>query len=1426
MKGMSSQTNWTIVTESNFAWEREALDFVKRRFPDHAPYLAWSNFEFIATDGSINEVDLLVLTPQGFFLIEIKSRPGRLTGDPGTWTWETDGKPFTYDNPLYAANLKAKKLRSLLERQRAFSRKGKVPYVEPLIFCSAEDLQLNLFGIARQRVCLRDRVPEGDMPGRAGIMAAILRRDCPGLESAPRTIHDLPIAKLVAQAMEQAGIRPSQKYRKVGDYELDRVIDEGPGYQDWEATHTQLKHTKRRVRIYLVRQEASADDRQTIERAAEREFQILETLQHQSVLRTYGFTSHELGPALILEHDPQALRLDHYLIQRKDSLSVDIRLNLMRQITEVMQFAHEKRVIHRGLCPQSILVTEHQKGKPQIKLFSWQLGYRAGSSTPGRSQEVTATSHIDRLVDDVRTAYMAPEALSETEFIGEHLDIFSLGAIAFHLFSGQPPAAHGLELNEKLRDTQGLQISAVLNGTPASLQTLVQESTHPIVDYRTELVADFLRGLDEVEQELSAPEAEFIDNPNDAKQGDSLPGGFTILKRLGQGATSIVFLVERDRQEFVLKVANDPEHNERLQHESETLQKLRYPNIIEFCGLAPIGNRVAFLMQPVLVQKKKDDRQVETLSQRLRREGRLHIDLLQRFGEDLLNVVNYLDEQGINHRDIKPDNIAIGQVGRGDKLHLVLFDFSLSKTPLDNIRAGTTGYLDPMLPLRNPPRWDLQAERYAAAVTLYEMATGTLPVWGDGKTDPTHLDCEATLDPELFDVSLRDALLDFFSHALRREPAERFDNAEEMLRAWRRCFEGIEEPGLLLTPENEAELRGLLADATHDTPISELGLGTRATNALDRFNILTVADLLVTPARKLQRLRGIGHQTRRDILTATRLLRKQLGTPLPGELGKLDPLEEDAETPVDAIDPGKLSVDSLIQRVTHLSQKDEATLRPILEALLSLNAQFQDVWPTSEEIARHAQLNRKRTAEWVSKLQQRWAREPVVTRLRYDLLDILKRAGGVMTETELAIAILIARGSIQDDRTLRIQWAKAALRAAVEVEGTMVNPRFVVERKDNRVVVAQTQDLARYAFELGDVADEIAVEDPLLSPDRAIQRLQAVKLAGEPVEELSAEAIAFPETQLLRLAAAASHQAAVSSRQEIYPRGMAAERALRLSQGALYGVKMLTVDQIRERVSSRYPEAAPLPSRPQLDQWVNEVVPELVWDQTANRHQGCYVSRIREWATMTSSSALSRWSTTTGTLDVQEVTPEIADARQFEERLQRSIKEGAFLALLIHPNRYEVAAEALCRRFPLKLVDFEGLLIDQLQQVATKAKVRWDLVLQADTTPHQGDWDKLMLLVDRAMGAVEAELSSPDQTILLTYPGLLARYNQMTLLERLREKVGRADGIPGLWVLLPNDQQALIAGKAVPLLSPGQRTRIPEHWLENKHRANGQRPVE
>ena len=117
--------------------------------------------------------------------------------------------------------------------------------------------------------------------------------------------------------------------------------------------------------------------------------------------------------------------------------------------------------------------------------------------------------------------------------------------------------------------------------------------------------------------------------------------------------------------------------------------------------------------------------------------------MLARYGDDLLSAVSSLERHGVAHRDIKPDNIGIRSLTKR-RNQLILFDFSLANAPLDNIRVGTAGYTDPFLANRKPRRWDLHAERYSAAATLYEMTlgAGVLPQWGDGKSDPALTDAE------------------------------------------------------------------------------------------------------------------------------------------------------------------------------------------------------------------------------------------------------------------------------------------------------------------------------------------------------------------------------------------------------------------------------------------------------------------------------------------------------------------------------------------------------------------------------------------------------------------------------------------------------------------------------------------------------------
>jgi hypothetical protein len=88
--------------------------------------------------------------------------------------------------------------------------------------------------------------------------------------------------------------------------------------------------------------------------------------------------------------------------------------------------------------------------------------------------------------------------------------------------------------------------------------------------------------------------------------------------------------------------------------------------------------------------------------------------------------------------------------------------------------------------------------------------------------------------------------------------------------------------------------------------------------------------------------------------------------------------------------------------------------------------------------------------------------------------------------------------------------------------------------------------------------------------------------------------------------------------------------------------------------------------------------------------------------------------------------------------------------------------------------------------------------------------------VGSALQRVKAELAAATHHVLLTKPGLLARYGQLDLLTELMQEAGREGGPPGLWVLIPSDgqqQRPILDGHPVPLFTSAQWARIPAPWL-------------
>jgi hypothetical protein len=635
-----------------------------------------------------------------------------------------------------------------------------------------------------------------------------------------------------------------------------------------------------------------------------------------------------------------------------------------------------------------------------------------------------------------------------------------------------------------------------------------------------------------------------------------------------------------------------------------------------------------------------------------------------------------------------------------------------------------------------------------------------------------------------------------------------------MLRAWRGVFEQAEAAREISEAGEEVDRAAALATSTVNTQIALLGLSTRAKNALDRLNVITVKDLLGLPLIQINRLPGVGNKTRREIASLVMDLRLRFPE---AEVSLPRPVKVEIDT--EAPQPEVASVDLIAEQLKTAGVSGPAETR-ILYAFLGFDLvqRVGDIaWPSQIDAATNLGITRARVSQVVSKARERWRKNPSITALRQTIDVILNANAGVMSIAELSDAVLTARGSVFDEPT-RSRLAAIVTRAAVETETSLEIPRFLERRGSRSILIVKCSDLADYAEHLAKEADRLADCDPLVPPARVVEGLRAI--------ETPPGCQAPSDMRLVRLASAASSHAAVSSRLELYPKNMPASRVLKLCHGALLGARELTVEEIRKRVAARYPEAESLPDRPELDDLLQELDLDLQWNAEAAGGKGAYVIRAEE-SKASSASLPSRLPTLVPQAPPsKELAPEILDAKLLESKLQRATVDGTFLALTVVPKGLEAAERELTRRFGVKTRNLDEILIRLMRRQAQAAKADWNIVLRADATKHDSqDWRNLMILVSRVIPSLEDELFSTQGTVLLVYPGLLARYDRLDVLERLRDRItspaGTGAPLRGLWLLIPTDEQNALPTldlKPVPVISSNQWARIPETWLTNAHR--------
>jgi serine/threonine protein kinase len=222
-------------------------------------------------------------------------------------------------------------------------------------------------------------------------------------------------------------------------------------------------------------------------------------------------------------------------------------------------------------------------------------------------------------------------------------------------------------------------------------------------------------------------------DPASAAASDVLPTGIDIGKRyrvlrvLGRGGMGTVYLVE-DRQlhrQVALKlirseIAESEAVIERFKREIHLSSQVTHRNVLRVYDLGEAEGVSYLTMQYI----EGDD-----LASVLKKEKRLPVARIVSIFRQICEGLGAAHEQGVIHRDLKPQNVMIDA---GDRVYLT--DFGLAKTAEQSgvtqtgAVIGTPYYMSPEQVKGEPagPRSDI----YALGVILYEMATGAVPFGG------------------------------------------------------------------------------------------------------------------------------------------------------------------------------------------------------------------------------------------------------------------------------------------------------------------------------------------------------------------------------------------------------------------------------------------------------------------------------------------------------------------------------------------------------------------------------------------------------------------------------------------------------------------------------------------------------------------------
>jgi serine/threonine-protein kinase len=220
--------------------------------------------------------------------------------------------------------------------------------------------------------------------------------------------------------------REAFEARKLGQYQLKQRLGAGGMGEVYLAEHVLLKQP---CAVKLIRPERAGDV--AILRRFEREVQATARLKHWNTVQIFDYGHAADGTFYyVMEYLPGPTL--EQLVKRHGPLPPARAVQLLLQACAALREAHAMGLIHRDIKPANMMVCERGGVHDVLKLLDFGLVKAVGAAS--RDETLTQQGAIAGT-----PAYMSPEQASGNDHLDARADVYSLGAVAYFLLTGQPP---------------------------------------------------------------------------------------------------------------------------------------------------------------------------------------------------------------------------------------------------------------------------------------------------------------------------------------------------------------------------------------------------------------------------------------------------------------------------------------------------------------------------------------------------------------------------------------------------------------------------------------------------------------------------------------------------------------------------------------------------------------------------------------------------------------------------------------------------------------------------------------------------------------------------------------------------------------------------------------------------------------------------